>query len=442
MLLYPVHIYRTRIVVSKQLIEGNEFMSVNKTIKGHCIICHADDVVLTDEHVIPDSLGGYIHCYKVCKDCNSRLGDHVDKQLLDHFLIKGLRHIHQLKGKTNFIPNPLAGDAVLNTGEKVRIEDVNGVITPRILPTSPVISSDNSSGIIKVDIRDEKYVPAMKKKMLDKMGVNPDEKTVVTTREIHQIAHPVVKIESVIDLKNFKIGLLKIAYELCVESFPQYEYDELGQLYAEILRSAAIDRLDEVKFVGDGFHDPLEPILSQFIDYSNKKRHIVILFNNEGHLCCLVKLFDSFSQFIQMSESPYLAENDMRFYFNDFAKHGSETFTLQDLLAKVSEENTTSYYFDQNGMALMEKLSKEGDVGFHANQAGDNLVFDQDGKAIMTESMLKNSLSDGMNTEYEVNDGLSVVTYHLPNGLYFMVSPSESLIQVVVIKETTKIHKY
>lgn len=44
-------------------------MSGEKRI-GHCIICHADGVELTDEHVIPDAIGGYIHCHKVCKDCN------------------------------------------------------------------------------------------------------------------------------------------------------------------------------------------------------------------------------------------------------------------------------------------------------------------------------------------------------------------------------------
>lgn len=417
-------------------------MCVYETKTGHCIICHADNVVLTDEHVIPDAIGGYIHCYKVCKDCNSRLGDHVDIQLLNHFLIKGLRHLYQLKGKTNVIPNPLVGDAVLITGEKVRVEEVNGVVTPRLLPTSPVVSSDGKSGRITVDVRDEKLVPAMQKKLLNKMGVKLDEKSVVAKREVHQINRPEVRIESVIDLKNYKVGLLKIAYELCVELFPQYEYDELGQKYAEILRNAALDRLDEVLFEGDGFHDPLEPLLSQFIDYANKRRHIIIFFNNEGHLCCVVKLFDTFSQFIQMSESPYLNESDMRFYFNDFAKHRSEVLSLNELLTKVSEELTSGFIFDEKGISLIEELSRAGDVGFYANKEGDNLVFDQEGNAIMTDVMLKNSLSEGGNVESGVNNGLFEVTYHLPDGLFIKVYPSDSLIQVVEIKETTRIRKY
>lgn len=37
--------------------------------KGHCIICHKDNVVLSDEHVILETIGGYYHIYNVCKDC-------------------------------------------------------------------------------------------------------------------------------------------------------------------------------------------------------------------------------------------------------------------------------------------------------------------------------------------------------------------------------------
>ena len=50
--------------------------------KGYCIICHQDNQELSDEHVIPEAIGGYYHIYNVCKDCNSKLGDHVDKLLL------------------------------------------------------------------------------------------------------------------------------------------------------------------------------------------------------------------------------------------------------------------------------------------------------------------------------------------------------------------------
>lgn len=424
-------------------------MQTEKEImKGHCIICHQDNVELSDEHVIPDSIGGYIHCYKVCKDCNSHLGDHVDKLLLDHYLIKGARHIHKLKGKTGAIPNPLTGDGVLNSGEKVRVEDVDGVVTPRILPQSPEIAADNKSGRITVDIKDEKLIPAMLQKMQKKMGVKPGEITMVSHREVHQIEHPVIQIQAIVDLNKYKIGLLKIAYECCVEQFPEYENDALGQRYASILYDVAheidssIERLGEVKFEGNGFQDPLEQILSQFIDYSNKKRHIIILFNHAGHLCCLVKVFNIFSQYILMSDSPYLNGGEMRIYINDFSKHGYVLLTLDELLANQIEEKTTGYKFDEEGMSLMASMPGGIPIGFHANIDGQNLVYNQDGTAIMTEEMLKSTISEDRITDSSLAGGEFTTTYHIPDGYYFRISPSDAFVQLREIQEISKIQKY
>lgn len=84
----------------------------------------------------------------------------------------------------------------------------------------------------------------MQQKMLKKMGVNPSEVKLVSTRTVHQIAQPAVKMQAVVDLKNYKIALLKIAYEICVELFPDYENDPLGQKYADIIYGVAHERAD------------------------------------------------------------------------------------------------------------------------------------------------------------------------------------------------------
>ena len=39
---------------------------------------------LNDEHVIPDSLGGYYHIYNVCVVCNGNTGSLVDTHLTNH----------------------------------------------------------------------------------------------------------------------------------------------------------------------------------------------------------------------------------------------------------------------------------------------------------------------------------------------------------------------
>ena len=80
--------------------------------KGYCIICHQDNQELSDEHVIPEAIGGYYHIYNVCKDCNSKLGDHVDNLLLNHWFIKAARHEKGFKGYKGYIPNPLVGEGL------------------------------------------------------------------------------------------------------------------------------------------------------------------------------------------------------------------------------------------------------------------------------------------------------------------------------------------
>jgi len=76
-----------------------------------CIICRTekDEKEFSDEHVIPDALGGYYHIYTVCKNCNSILGRKVDSKLTNHIFSKYQRSALNLKGKSGKIPNPFEG---------------------------------------------------------------------------------------------------------------------------------------------------------------------------------------------------------------------------------------------------------------------------------------------------------------------------------------------
>ena len=76
-----------------------------------CIICRKEigQDILSDEHVIPDSIGGYYHIYNVCKECNSYLGSEIDSKLVNHYLALFMRYSEGIKGKTGKIPNPFDG---------------------------------------------------------------------------------------------------------------------------------------------------------------------------------------------------------------------------------------------------------------------------------------------------------------------------------------------
>lgn len=74
-----------------------------------CIVCRKDKEDMSDEHVIPDSLGGFYHIYSVCKPCNSELGEKVDSPLVNHKLTELYRFAQEIEGKTGKVPNPFSG---------------------------------------------------------------------------------------------------------------------------------------------------------------------------------------------------------------------------------------------------------------------------------------------------------------------------------------------
>ena len=69
-----------------------------------CIICGKDkeEKNFSKEHIIPGALGNKdLTTFSVCKDCNSKLGDHVDSYFTNHNLIKIIRQQRKLLGKKN-----------------------------------------------------------------------------------------------------------------------------------------------------------------------------------------------------------------------------------------------------------------------------------------------------------------------------------------------------
>lgn len=265
--------------------------------KGYYIICHQDNQELSDEHVIPEAIGGYYHIYNVCKDCNSKLGDHVDNLLLNHWFIKAARHEKGLKGYKGYIPNPLVGEGSLPTGEKVRVEqDNDGKMSIRFIPTSPEVSDDGKFFKIQVDAKDEKTIPNIKTKILKRHNIDETKVQIVSDCQLVKIEHPEVRMQFTIDIKNYKIGLLKIAYEFAADRIEGYIDDPISKLYASILHEGNPDRLDEVFFEGDAINNASLNIMESIIDNSNTNRHILLLANIHNKLYCIVKLFDKFCQ--------------------------------------------------------------------------------------------------------------------------------------------------
>lgn len=412
---------------------------------GHCIICHKNDRPLSDEHLIPEAIGGYYHIYSVCKDCNSNLGFSVDKYLLDHWFIKGVRHEKKLKGYSGAIPNPLIGEGSLSSGERIKISQTKeGELEIKFIPQPPVISqSVNSSHIeFAVDENDSKLIPQIQKKILERNNIDYSTHKIVTKTSHVKLEHPEVKMEFSIDLHSYKIGLLKIAYEFAVDRISRYENDEIAQLYSQILKDGSIDRLSQVFFIGDAIQNSHVSILNRYIDNSNNNRHILFLFNRSDGLYCFVKLFDKFCQLIKMSDFQYNEIEEFTLAINDLSKKNCEIINPKELIKRTCLEESTSFKLTDEGNSALNSVinsHNEGSVGFACNKFNDNILYDTKSNPICTQEQLLLTLEKLNWTKNEIAKEEKIsVTYIVPKGFHYMIKPSDKLVEIVEItKETT-----
>lgn len=409
--------------------------------KGYCIICHRDSQELSDEHVIPEAIGGYYHIYNVCKDCNSRLGHHVDKLLLNHWFIKAARHKKKLKGYKGYIPNPLIGEGSLSTGEKVRVEqDNDGKMSVRYIPTPPIVSDDGKSFKIQVDARDEKNVPKIRTKILKRHKIDETKVQIIYDTKVVKIENPEVKMQTAIDIKNYKMGLLKIAYEFTADKIDGYVDEPIAELYAGILYDGNPDRLDEVFFEGDAIANANLNILESVIDNSNTDRHILLLINHQNKLYCVVKLFDVFCQKIRMSDNSYGEEGLVLIAINDFVKNRCDFYNPTNLIKATNYSEFTTFKLKDEDQAYLDAQMGKKDIGFACNEIRDNILYDSSGNPVCTEGMLLLELEklNSIKKESHMSGKISV-TYIIPFGFYYLCMPEKKLLMV---KEITKVNEF
>jgi hypothetical protein len=86
-----------------------------------CIFC-LQERLPSDEHVIPESIGGRIRIKEVCRDCNSELSRLVDNPFANCSLIQLARFSHSLGGKRDIVPFPFGKVGTIETGQRVGLD--------------------------------------------------------------------------------------------------------------------------------------------------------------------------------------------------------------------------------------------------------------------------------------------------------------------------------
>ncbi len=192
-----------------------------------CIICRKEkeESDFNDEHVIPDSIGGYYHIKSVCKECNSKLGNKIDILLVEHKSIEIKRSELRIKGKKGHLPNPFNGIWKFDgTDIDVRLKiDKKNILTPEIVTKCEEQSPLNKC--YTFDKSNERLIDSIISKNIKRNNIS--HKQLKYTKEVKSINSPIVG-SFTFDLRNYKIALLKIAYEFAVDCVPSYFKDKMA----------------------------------------------------------------------------------------------------------------------------------------------------------------------------------------------------------------------
>ena len=406
-----------------------------------CIICRKEKEhkEFSDEHVIPDSIGGYYHIYTVCKTCNSEMGSKVDSKLVNHYFTSFFRNELNIKGKTGDIPNPFSGTHILENDKETKIKlllDENGIAKPYLLPKIKITTKGNIKRIdITVDKNDKDSIPDIIKKIQKREKINQD--TQINTEEEPTFIEfiPYIKMQKQLDIREFKIALLKIAYEYAVDSIDGYFEDAQAKIISKFLLETDFNKIDNF-FIGSGFEKEIIKPLENLFDFE-KKRHLLILMNYESlGLICFISLHKLFNIVVKLSENIFFKDN-MLIGINDLDKKTFKKTNIFELSnEKYSPEmRTFQYFFDnQQDYSFFLKLQSSKEFEYYTGDSNFPLYNEffkikyKNIDCLIEEYMTKGNLKyfvDGINPK---------ILIELKEKLYRKFIDTDKFFQVVAIK--------
>lgn len=412
---------------------------------GICIICRNHKDNLSDEHVIPDSIGGYYHIYTVCKECNSNLGNNVDSKLVNHYFTDFMRYDLGLKGKTGKIPNPFEGTHVLDTDPNTKVKldtDPNGNLITHILPKTTITRDDNNGKTnisIQLDSSDESKKDKILEKILEREGLNTNSHTVNKLQPIKNKFLPIIKMERTIDVKEFRIAFLKIAYEFAIDTIPEYFEDKQAIEISKILLNADCSNIDKY-FMGNGFDQKIPEHYSQMIDFE-KNRHILILSSSKGlGLICFISLYNLFTFAVILSDNSHNCL--MHIGINDLENKRFDKLDIFEAVRKLYPFiNYTYEFFFQTEKECIEFQNLQLSNDFSYYSINDNIpIFDNNFniKYFNTELVKRyfelNPIELNNSFEHKFFIGIT-------EKLYIQILPSNKYIQLTGIEVERKLVK-
>lgn len=259
-----------------------------------CIIC-GELRETSEEHVIPDAIGGKIKIYNVCKECNEQMGDCIDWYLTDDDFLLFMRQYTGVKNRDNkganiFTPkygwhdyknNPVVLKKGEMFGEKMLYD---GSQRPEV---SVIVDKKNSNVNIKYSGSDYESIVKKIPRQLRKEGVKISEEELKKAITLNSMkvggSTTRAKHELIITWGNYIPCVLKIAYEICCK-YLGYEYmnDEDGKRLQEYLYQ---------KVKGNIIDIPVDLIEKAEYSYGISSDHLLRISKVEERVVVRIRLF-------------------------------------------------------------------------------------------------------------------------------------------------------
>ena len=401
---------------------------LTETPMKNCIICWQPQQEFSDEHVIPKALGGYYHIRSVCKKCNSHLGSHVDSKLVNHLISRFARYTGNLTGKSKTLPNPFIGTHTLATdpGQKVRLHlDTDGKFHPHLVPKIDYdldLDRQELRLSVVVDASDrDKILPSIEKKYgldIDRQSL-PIESSPATVRARFSV-----------DTLEFKIGLLKIAYEFAIDNLPSYRNDESATSIAAVLTRADYEEAATYAAIGNGLDRSILQSLREIIDFQ-KENHYLILITSPFGIVCFVHLHNSFSIGVRLSERPY--PSDIVVGVNDIVNKKFELYdsnSISHLVFGTPEIRLQYFFATEAELIEFIRLQNSKTFGIHRHENGFPL-FDVDGRDLRVT--IESKVADLAMDDIQSLDA-NILDVEMDQEVYVRVHPTNTLVRVTEVR--------
>jgi HNH endonuclease len=258
-----------------------------------CIFCPSK-IQLTDEHIVPEFMGGSLTFRAVCKTCNDKMGSDFEGIVANSLLFRLPRFSNAITGKSNTPVIPFPGDGITSKGLKVSLDEK---MQPRLKPTiSDIVNQGETSELsFTIDASDKDKLPKMVelkvRRYAKKTWPNLSKKAVeelvaravadIPQNHVVQYERPKIHYEDSINLTALRLLYMKIAFEISVH---HHGISYLADSCAIQLRDSINARDDEPTTHGPILicDDSLENILK------TENAHIIAFTNN----VCYIRLFN------------------------------------------------------------------------------------------------------------------------------------------------------